>query len=111
MQVDGYFFSDDTRMTDFKKLSNEQLKLNGRMKEIAEEISKLPKPPASIGNWIESWNSLDRKDFGLDTIIKQNRIKKEYNKILEQSDSNMRQMKILAIDDLLDKINSITSRD
>ncbi len=103
--TDGY-----SRLEKFKHYSMTQTQLNLRLKEIAGEMATLPKVPSHIDVWMGSFADLERKGFGLDTITKQMQIKREYSKLVDVSDTNLREMKILAIEDLLEKINSTLNK-
>lgn len=103
MTADGYC---NERTESFKQRSDDQLKLNARLREIAHEMAELPQVPSSMESWVGSWSNLDKKTFGMDTFSKHLKIKKEYVKLVDTADSNLREMKILAIDDLLEKINN-----
>jgi hypothetical protein len=106
--MDGYDTS--SRLNQFKLYSNNQLKVNTRLKEIAVEIAALPKIPKSMDEWIGSWSDPAIKSFGMDTFSKHLKIKKEYAELADNADTNLREMKILAIEDLLDKINKTLNK-
>jgi hypothetical protein len=99
-----------SRTERFQIFSENQTKVNSRLKEIAKEISELPKIPNSIDDWIESWTDSKKKSFGIDSFNKHLKIKKEYTSLVENADNNLREMKILAIEDLLDKINNTLNK-
>jgi hypothetical protein len=110
MTVDGY---DNYALSNLERLEHyagNQLAVNGRLREIAEEISSLPKAPASMDEWIGTWTDLDGKGFGIHTYNKRAKIKREYNRLVDSSNSNLREMKIIAIEDLLEKINDTLNK-
>jgi len=100
--TDGYF----SRSEKFKTCSENQNKLNLRLKEIANEIAILPKLPQSMEDWIDSWTDPSKKGFSMSAFNKHLKIKKEYSKLIDSSNSNLREMKILVIEELLEKINN-----
>lgn len=109
MTADGYGNS-LSRTEKFQICSANQARVNARLREIAKEIAELPKIPGSIDDWIESWADPKHKSFGIDAFNKHLKIKKEYTELIENADSNLREMRILAIDDLLDKINNTLNK-
>jgi hypothetical protein len=108
MVADGY--ANSSRLDQFKLYSNNQAKVNTRLKEIAVEIASLPKIPKSMEEWVGSWSDLTDRGFGMDTFSKHIKIKKEYIELADNADTNLREMKILAIEDLLDKINNTLNK-
>ena len=101
---DGYKIS---RMDRFKACSEHQSKIHSRIKEISQEINKLPKIPPSLDKWIEGWSDIDIRGFGMDTYEKHMNFRKEYSQLTENLDNNLREMKILTIEELLEKINKV----
>ncbi len=108
--MDGYIKPEPSRLDRYKLYSSNQCKVNERLKEIAEEITTLPKVPHSMEEWIGSWSELTNRGFGIDTFSKHLKIKKEYAELSDDADTNLREMKILAIEDLLDKINNTLNK-
>ncbi len=104
--MDGYIKPEPSRLDRFKLYSSNQFKVNTRLKEIAGEIASLPKIPRSMEEWVGSWSDLNTRGFGIDTFSKHLKIKKEYAELADDADTNLREMKILAIEDLLEKINN-----
>lgn len=105
--MDGYNFLDTSRSNCFKQFLDNQRQVNGRLKEIASEMVNLPRPPKYMEDWIEGWTTPEgQKSFDMSVLKKLVNYKKEYNKLIEVSDTNIREMKVLIIDDLIDKINS-----
>jgi hypothetical protein len=105
--MDGY---KPSRLDLFKLYSSNQSQVNTRLKQIAVEISSLPQIPKSMEEWIGSWSDPAIKSFGIDTFSKHLKIKKEYAKLADNADTNLREMKILAIEDLLEKINKTLNK-
>ena len=105
MPIDGY-----SKLDQFKLYSSNQIKVNLRLKEIAEEIAVLPKIPRSMEEWIASWTNPLSRGFVIDTFSKHLRIKKEYAQLTDIADTNLREMKILAIEDLLAKISNTLNK-
>lgn len=110
--MDGYQESPNLNHSDnFKYYLNNQDKLNTRLQELVKEANELPSFPGSIDDWVVSWADLNHnKNFGINTVSKHLSIQREYDRIVEQSNENIRKMKILSIDDLLDKINKILEK-
>lgn len=104
---DGYSFTDTIRSEKFKTCSANQIKLNQRLKEIAAEMANLPKPPRRIEDWVDGWADLSiKRNFSMESYDKHIKFRKEYHKLVDTADSNLREMKLLVIEDLLEKINS-----
>lgn len=99
--TDGYS-TDPLLRERFKKHFNLQKHFNDRLNQMAKELKELPQMPKSLSLWIESF-SKDEK-FSLNDYKKHLALKKEYTKIIEKSSNNLSVMKILAIDDLLERI-------
>jgi hypothetical protein len=87
-------------------LSNRQSKLNGELDDIVKEMETLPQIPSDMDNWIDSISKSD-KDFKLSDFKKLFEINKRYNEIIEEKEDNVRSIKILAIDNLINKISDI----
>lgn len=109
MTTDGYD-NQLSRTEKFQVCSANQAKVNARLREIAKEISELPKIPPSIDDWIDSWTDPKKEGFSINAFNKHLKIKKEYSELIENADSNLREMRILAIDDLLEKINNTLNK-
>ncbi len=105
MFLDGYNKLSDLKLEKFKIYSHEQAKVNGRLKEIAKEINELPHKPSSMDRWIESYTDLSKKEFSMLSYNKYLKISKEYGELVDKSENNFREMKIIFIEDLIDKIN------
>lgn len=95
------------KMEKFKQYVDQQSKINVRLKEISTEISNLPKIPNSIDEWIESWPESNKKKFNIEIYSKHFSIKREYYSLIENSEHNLREIKILTIEDLIEKIQNI----
>lgn len=109
MASDGYNQGDE-RFKSLKEKSAFQVKVNERLKEIAEELATLPKTPRSIDEWIESWHDPTRQNFSISDYKKHMKINREYQKLVNDAENNLREMKILAIEDIIDKINSTLNK-
>lgn len=105
MLFDGYSKLEGSRLEQFKRFSTQQSQVNARLKEIAQDMNGMPKMPHSIDQWIESFGGLTKKSFGIDTFVKQSKMSKEYHDLIDKSEANFREMKIIFIEDLIDKIN------
>lgn len=81
-----------------KSYSEAQGKINARLQEIALEIKALPKAQKSSADF------LDEGAFNMQSYGKYAKIKKEYLALLEQADVNLREMRLIAIDNLLEQI-------
>jgi len=103
--MDGY--NKTNRLLKLKQCASRQSSFNARIKEINKELSELPQMPYSLDFWIDSLPDLHGKGFTMKSYSKFSSIKKEYEEIIESSEDNLREMKILAIEDLLEKIDSI----
>jgi hypothetical protein len=96
------------RKSKFANYSATQKALTNRLKEIADEASKLPQIPRYFDSWIEGYGN--DSGFNLKTFDQHWKIKREYAKLMEDADNNLRQMKILAIEDLIEKINNTLNK-
>ncbi len=110
--LDGYNNSNHnvgfSRLEKLKICSANQVKFNNRIKEINKELAAFPKAHYIFEHWIDSLPNLDNKNsFNIKEYSKLFQIQKEYKQLMEDADSNLREMKILAIDDVLDKIKLI----
>ncbi len=104
---DGYEKFSFKELEKFKEYSNMQSSVNKRIEEINLELATIPKMPPSIDMWIDDLPDLRGNSFGLNDYTKLFKYRKEYSKLLETSDHNLREMKILTIDDLLGKIDRL----
>lgn len=113
MNGDGYNSTKHfVRLEKIKFHSANQLQFNNQLKEINKELLNMQQIPMVSDHWIESLPSLDRKNnFSIKDYNKFLKLKKEYNQILEKSEDNLRELRILAIDDILDKIKNILKED
>lgn len=103
--MDGYDII--KKVIDMETLFNTQIKINEEISVITEEISNLPEIPVSIDKWIDSLSNIDEFNFKLEDFNKLFFINKKYNKLIEQRESNSLKIKILVIDNLLDRIKGI----
>lgn len=101
-EMDGYEKSFDgfSRLERLKMLYSKEKCLNSRIQELNEEFGLLY-------NSSKSTNTLEHK---LSSYNKISKIKRERAKLTEDLDNNSRQLKILVIEDLIEKI-SITLGD
>lgn len=107
ISIDGYSDLLNKSLA-FKHCFDCQSSLNSQLQNLAIEAAKLPIPPSSLDDWMGSWGSYDGKNnFKLSNYVKLSKIKKEYSQLIDKSDSNLREMKIIIIDDLLVKINDL----
>lgn len=106
MPNDGYTLENKS----FEYYSSNQIKINNRIRELGKEMKELPTLSVSLDEWINSLPDLKSKKFGMDTFTKNCEIKKEYYYLLDKADTNLREMKILSIDVLLNKINNILNK-
>lgn len=100
--VDGYSNSKLELESRFQAQSS----LNKRLETIAKELKVLPTLPYSMDRWINSIVDPNKKTFSLQEYKKHLSYKKEYEEILDKSDSNLREVKILLIEEIIGKINS-----
>lgn len=99
-----------SKSLEFKHCFECQSSLNSQLQNLAIEAAKLPIPPPSLDDWMGSWSNSDGKNnFKLSNYVKLSKIKKEYSQLIDKSDSNLREMKIIIIDDLLAKINDLVN--
>lgn len=104
MWFDGYSFTPE-RLEKFHAYAAAQTQINMRLKEISKEIAELPQIPRSIEQWVESYPDLTKRSFGIDTYKKHMKINKEYNELIDKAEHNLRELKVLFIEDLIAKIN------
>lgn len=105
--MDGYLDQElINRILNMQKLFDNQTDLNQKISDVAAEMIALPEIPENIEIWIDSISEVD-DGFKLADFKRMLKINKKYNELLEHRSENSSKIKVLIIDNLLDRINSI----
>lgn len=111
--MDGYSKTADLvlRYGNMKDLFEFQLKLNSDLSKVTNEMNSLPNLPDNMEDWIDSLSDLESdNNFKLSDFKKVFKCNKQYNDLLELRSENSQKIKILVIDNLIDRIKLILSK-
>jgi hypothetical protein len=88
----------------------EHLRIQNRLLEISKEILAMPEMPKSQ-DWMNSIPDIDgnKKTMSLPQLAKRNKLRREFQKLKEEETENMRLIKILQIEELIERINDTDS--
>jgi hypothetical protein len=103
--MDGYDVSQQLtdRFVRIQYLRARQIDIDHKIDDVLKQMQEIPVVPMNIDEWIGSLRDGD-KSFDLSSFKKMFKINKQYDKLVEQRSENTRQIKIMAIDHLLDRI-------
>ena len=106
--MDGYSTSEELlkQYNHIQYLSKKQMNINNELDKIVGEMQDMPEIPHNIDNWIDSISKTGQ-DFKLSDFRKLFEINKRYNKLVEERETNTRTIKIMAIDNLIGKIEEL----
>jgi hypothetical protein len=108
--MDGYFkhLEATQKFMNMQKLFDKQVEINTELLDISEEIESLPEIPDNINDWTSSIQDCNPdKKFTLSDFKRMFKINKKYNVLLEERDKNAQKIKVLVIDNLLDRIKDL----
>jgi hypothetical protein len=105
---DGYNSEVIARFAELDKLCDKQENITKELTDLTDEMDNLPSIPESIDYWIDSVADPNSDDnFKMSDFSKMFKMNKKYNNLIEEKDKTSRKMKILVIDNLLDKIKGL----
>lgn len=91
-----------------KDLFEYQLKLNSEISSITNEMNKLPEMPDDMEAWIDCLSDIDNENnFKLSDFNKIFKFNKQYNDLLDRRADNSQKIKVLVIDNLIERIKVI----
>ena len=99
-----------TKFIEMKELVDNQVQINNEIKEISDEIITLPQIPDDLERWTESLSDIDSKNFKLSDFKKMFKFNKRYTELMERKENNTLKIRVLAIDNLLNKIKNILDK-
>lgn len=92
-----------------QELIDKQVKINKELLETVDEINAIPEMPKNLDKWIDSIPN-EKSKFKLTDYNKLFKVSKKFNKITEQQEENAQKLKIVVIEDLINKINEILGK-
>lgn len=101
--------SDKDRSSKIKEAYSKNKFINKKMEKASNEINKMSNLPPSIDWWIDSF-STSPKDFKLADFNKIIKITKDLDKLQEEKENNLRNLKLLMIDELLEKAEKVLEK-
>lgn len=104
--MDGYQNDDLVKLNSIQKLYKEQLTINKKIEEICNEMDTIPELPKDLERWMGSLPDKDNP-FKLEHYKKMSKISKKYINLIEEKDINSHKIKLMAIDNVIDKIKKI----
>lgn len=110
--MDGYEDSEEMmqKYLEMQNLFDAQVKINDEISTVSEEIITLPEVPQNIEKWTESLPDLNPNSFKLSHFKKMFKINKKYNSLIDLRNNNSQKIKILVIDNLIDRIKDILDK-
>jgi|ERR1700722_1555378 len=109
--MDGYEIQDIiNRFEAMEHLFDVQVHLNREMANILAELDAMPDIP-DIDDWVSSILDLEAKGFKLQNFRRMFEINRQYNTIVEEKDKTASQIKVIVIDNLLDKIKDVLDKE
>jgi hypothetical protein len=107
--TDGYIELIEKQMEYLNEMDDiyqKQLKLNAEVANTAKEINEMPKMPKDLDRWMESVPELNnnKKRFKISDYANIFKISRKYESLLEDRDINQSKLKVVVIDNLLNKI-------
>lgn len=100
--MDGYV---DSRTAN-SNLIQDQIKINDEIYETFNQIRNMPRPPPDINKWISSVD-FSPKSFKLSDLVKMRNINKKMHSLMVKQEETSQKLKVLAIEDLINKINDV----
>lgn len=110
MIPDGY--DDESmlqRVLEMNELCDKQVELTKELVSTSHELNTLPPMPKDLDKWIGSIPD-GKSEFKLAHFGRLFKIGRKYDKLVEESKENMQKIKLVMIDELLDKIKSVIGK-
>src|SRR5271165_728136 len=110
--MDGYTEVSDEIVEKYLKMQelfDHQVELNKELVDISKELSEIPEMPENLEKWIDSIPNENSK-FKLTDYDKLFKVNKKYNQLTEKREDNAQKIKVLVIDNLIDRINEILGK-
>lgn len=110
--MDGYTKRDELvqKYNDMQELFNSQVEINEEISNVSIEIGSLPEMPESLDSWLDSIPKINSPNFKLSDFKKMFKMNKKYNDLIERRDHNSQKIRILAIDNIIDKIKDLLDK-
>lgn len=102
---DGYKSEIIARFDELDTLVDKQQHIDKELTNLTDEMDNLPPIPESIDYWIDS--VAEPGSFKTSDFIKMFKMNKRYNELIEQKEITIQKMKVLAIENLIDKIKNL----
>lgn len=110
--MDGYTKQEELiqKYNDMQELFNSQVEINEEITNVSIEIGSLPEMPDSLDSWVDSIPDINSENFKLADYKNLFKMSKKYNDLLERRDHNSQKIKILVIDNVIDKIKALLEK-
>jgi hypothetical protein len=107
MTADGYIENETMqKYLEMQDLFDHQVKLNKELVDVSEELKLIPEMPKDLEKWIDSIPN-EKSKFKLSDYAKLFKVGRKYDKLAEKREENAQKIKVLVIDNLIDRINEI----
>jgi hypothetical protein len=110
--IDGYSDANNVLVEKYEKMQelfDTQIKISKELVDVSEELKLVPDMPKDLEKWIDSIPNENSK-FRLTDFNKLFKIGRKYEKLVEKRKENDQKIKILVIDNLIDRINEILGK-
>lgn len=104
--MDGYS-KDEAIIQKFMEMQNlydAQIRIDNEITDLSNEIITLPPIPENLEAWTDSLADINTNNFKLSDFKKMFKCNKEYSKLIEEKENNILKLRIMAIDNLIDRI-------
>lgn len=92
-------------------LLDDQDAINKELIDISNEIEIMPEIPYNIDHWLDSVPDMYKDgEFRLADFKKMFKIQKKYNDLLEKRSNNITKIKVIVIDNLIDRIKDLLEK-
>jgi hypothetical protein len=107
--MDGYSKGEAIiqKFLELQELHDAQTKINSEIIDLSNEITTLPPIPENLEVWTDSLADINTNNFKLSDFKKMFKCNKEYNKLIEEKENNTLKLRIMAIDNLIDRIREV----
>ncbi len=85
----------------------ERSKILNRISVIESELDSHPPVPARLGEWIDSLQSINKKQFGLQDLTKITKLAKELYHLREEEQEKARKIRLYMIDSTLSELKKL----